>query len=635
MTRAIDFMGVTEMKRFIVVPCLALLVLVQQFASAAETGELDIRRAVPDNVYLLVYGKHNPERDFQAQYYEDVWQTVQETEIIQDVVNLVTKSLSDEDVEKASAVIDEIRGAAEPIDIKALADCQEIIYSQRFVIAADQQQPSVPTADHLVLLRLTPEVAASTAEGIVNLLKLAEKYSQGDLPVQTSEENGATITTLMTPPPLPMQPTVAVIGDVLLISSSRDMADVSLAMLLGQDETASKFDDPRLKEALSKLPEPEDSLVFYDGRTQFDNMGRLGSMIRQMAGGDPEAAKVAGLIDLLFQELSVFDYEVTVEYTEGNHNCSASYGKLLPNVEDKMFVQMLSGGEPFEKWYEWVPADALSYSLHTGINLHPVYERVLAVVREQFPEAEQGLAQFEQLQKQYDVYLDRDILQAFSGEFVSVSLPASAMSGKSVTALRCQKPERIKELIHRGFDALQQIPAVQQQGIKLEEVEGLDGFEKLVVPMLQAFQVAPLIGFQDGWMYIASDPDAMKEVLAARSGDAETIESTESFQQFGMEIDGPVKSVSYKNLAESTRQTAAAVNQIGTMAPMFLAMAGQNADPADLEPVQDVLKLLPDLAKIIAKFDFLEAQMSVSQQGDEPGSYTKRAVTIVRAPDAE
>ena len=32
----------------------------------------------------------------------------------------------------------------------------------------------------------------------------------------------------------------------------------------------------------------------------------------------------------------------------------------------------------------------------------------------------------------------------------------------------------------------------------------------------------------------------------------------------------------------------------------------------------------------IAKFDFLQAKMSVTQTGDAPGTYTKRTVTVVR-----
>jgi len=62
-------------------------------------------------------------------------------------------------------------------------------------------------------------------------------------------------------------------------------------------------------------------------------------------------------------------------------------------------------------------------------------------------------------------------------------------------------------------------------------------------------------------------------------------------------------------------------------------MAGKEASQEDLKPVQDVLRLLPSVARIVAKFDFLEARLSVTQDGDEPGTYLRRTVTLVRAPE--
>jgi hypothetical protein len=38
------------------------------------------------------------------------------------------------------------------------------------------------------------------------------------------------------------------------------------------------------------------------------------------------------------------------------------------------------------------------------------------------------------------------------------------------------------------------------------------------------------------------------------------------------------------------------------------------------------------VAKIVEKFDFYEAKISVTQDGDQPGSWHKRTATMVRAP---
>lgn len=610
------------MRRMLFAPCILLLAMAQYVVAA---DAVDVRRGVPEDVYMIVYGKHNPERDFQRKYYEDVWKTVQETQIIDDVIKIVTSQMDADDVTAAKNVIDELREAAKPIDFKALANAEEVVYAQ------SMQMSPIPTSQHLVIVHVTPEAAASTAEGVRNLFTLVEKYTNGQIALTESKEGEASVYGLSLPPQSPMQPAVAQLGNLFVFCTSKDMLEKSLQMLADGKGT-SKFDDPRLKEALAKLPEMEDSMVFFDGKALFTALRGLGSFMQTMAAGDPNVERVAKILDKVWDDVGIYDYEVTVEYTDGNLNRTAAYGKLLPNTEDATLRKMLSG-QSFEKWYGWVPAGALSYTVSRGVNLHPLYERIMSILKEDVPESAQGLEQFEAIQNALDVHLDEDILQAFPGEHVAVTLPATnGGQPQTVIAFRCEKPDRIKELINRGMEALQNIdvPQIQAQNLKLEDSKDLEGFQELSAAMLSAFQVRPVIGFQDGWMFVGSSAKAVKQVLDAKAGEGKTIESTEAFQKLKLDVEGPVESIVYTNTAENTHNLAQAVNQIGFMAPMIMAAAGANASPEDLKPVQEILGLLPDVARIINAFDFLEANVSVTQAGDEPGTYTKHSVTVVR-----
>ncbi|MHC4401120.1 MAG: hypothetical protein ACYTG0_15700 [Planctomycetota bacterium] len=612
-------------------PLWMVLAVVAPSAMAARAAEpLDVRRAVPAEAYLAVYGKHNPERDYQAAYYEEVWNTVRETRIIERAVKIATDRMSAEDIAQAEAILDELREAAAPIDLEAIAACPEGVYAQTM---------EFPGIHHLVVLRFAEEgSAASTEQGVKNLLGLVEKYTNGAVPVRTSEKGGAVVTTLVIPPPIPFQPTLIRIGDVLLFSTSHQLAQRSLDMLTG-GEGPSKFDDPRIQEALSHLPEPEDAVMFYDGKLQFSELRAMGNFIRAVSGGDADAERVAGLLEWIFDEAAILDYEVTVEYTEGNQNRSAAYGKVVPEAEGKLLMQMLGSGEAFENWHAWVPADAVSYSLSTGVNLHPAYEKIVAEVGKRFPEARSELDEFERWQAEVDFHLDRDVLQAFSGEYVSVSLPAESsltFGGQdSVLALRCHKPERIRELMQRGIDALAEVPFLKAQQLRLAECDDLEGFEEVSVLILAPFGVRPVIGFHDGWMIVGSNASAVEKVLEAKAGNGPTIVDSDAFKQLQMEVEGPVYSISYTNLAEQTRQIAQTLNQVGTFVPMALAMAGAQSGDDDLEPVQEVLALLPAVAQIVAKFDFLEAKVSVTQGGEDPDSYIRRSAIVVRAPSGD
>lgn len=600
------------------------------WASAAEPKPMDLRRGVPADVYMVVYGMHNPERDFQREYYKEVWKTIEQTQVFQRAVQIVASRLSSDQVEKAKSVLQEIQEAAAPMKLEWLAQSREVIYAQRMAVAPG----SPPVGQHLLIMRLTPEAAGQTHQAIHNLFALAEKYSQGKIPVRRSTEHGAAIVTLGLPDKMPFRPTAIRLADVLWVASTEELGRQSLAMMV-RGQGASKFDDPRLQQALRHLPKPEDSLVFYDARQQFAQMRGLAGFLRSAGRSDPKVGRVADLLDWIFEEAAVVDYEVTVEYTEGNLNRQVAFGKIMPGAEHKTLAKVFGSGKPFDDWQRWVPADAISYSLTTGANLHPLYQRMLEVLPQRFPETKPVLAQFEAIQEQIGVDLGRDLLEAFSGECVSVSLPAkpsfSSQAGREkVLATRCTKPERIRQLLHRLVDKLNENPAFAAQQLRLQKSEALEGFEELSALVLAGFGVKPVIGFRDGWMMIGSSAEAVERVLACRSGQGPAITQTHAFQQFRLEVDGPVRSIAVRNLAEDTRQMAQLLHQAGAMAPMILAMISAKAKPEELKLVQDVLGLLPSVGKIVSKFDFLESQLTVTQNGPEPGSYLRRTVTVIR-----
>jgi hypothetical protein len=607
--------------------CLLFFLVVAKGAQGAESqAAVDLRRAVPQDAYLALYHRHNPERDFQHAYLQEIYDTVQETRIIPRFLDILTSRIEEEHLEEAKSVIEQLRAALEPIDLYAILNSKEIVYAQTM---------QIPTSQHLVLLRTTPEAAASCCEAVENLFRLVTRRAQGNVTVQITTEGSIEVVTLRLPPKAPFRPTIAHVDDVVLFSTSEEMARQSLAMLAGRGGQ-SKFDDPRLVEALRRLPEPEDSVAFFDGKLLFTQLRAMGQFVRTHHGSDPKAERIAGLIETLFDQVGIIDYEVTVEYTEANRNCSATLGKLLPDAEGKWLAKALASGQPFENWHQWVPADATAYSLSTGVNLHTLYEAIEGIVRDRIPELAEGLEHFEQLQKKLDVHLDRDILQAFSGESVSVSFPPaqpSLLGGQdTVVAMRCHKPERIRELLHRLVDHVQQHPVAKTQQLELAECQELEGFEELSATILATFGAQPVIGFRDGWLIIGSGASAVKKVLDTRAGGGATIAQADGFKQFHLDIHGPVHAISYTDLAQSTRQVALMLRQVGAFVPAVVGMVGAQQDSEEMKVVQQLLGLLPSVGTIVSKFDFFQAKLSVTQAADEPATYLRRSVVLIGPP---
>lgn len=587
----------------------------------------DLREAIPTDMYLAIHGKHNPERDYQAQYYEDVWKAFEQSRIIERIGQIIQARMSDDDVAGMVAFRDAVKQALAPIEWKKLGGISEMVYGQRFEKYATQ---------NVLILRCPDGSAASLAEGIGNLMAMADEKAGDHLNVVQDSHAGARISTLQLPPDVPYSLVIGVRDDLFIYSSSVDLAKQSLD-LLDNPNSASKFEDPRIAEALQHLPAPEDALIFFDGKELFRQTRGLVDFIRQVAPESDDAQSFAGLLQNFLSDVEILDFEVTVEFTEGFRNQTAGYGKVVEGYKETLAGRMINDQHPFSDWDKWVPADASGFKLDSGANLHPLYDWVTTKLPEAFPGTEEIFDEFKTIQEQYDVHLDKDILQSFSGQSVSITLPGPMTplgpSAKSVTFLRCQNPDRVRDLIHRGIEALQKIPQVRAQGLTIAESAQLDGFEEIrATPFVMMGGMTPVFGFRDGWLVFGTHTDAVQKVLLTRGGEAETIASSETFTQFGLDITGDVTDISYSNTGESIRQMSMGLQQVGAMLPMIMAMSGQQQGGPDLTPVQDILGLLPSVGRIIGKFDFIESKLNVTQPGPEANTWVSRSVTMIRPP---
>ncbi|MEP3477647.1 MAG: hypothetical protein ABJZ55_00220 [Fuerstiella sp.] len=611
------------MKRIVRATCLALLSV--SFLPSATMAD-GLMEAAPNDAYLAIYRKHNPERDYQKAFFAEIRQTVEDTKIVDKFFAAIQKQVPPDQFAQFEAIKNQLMQAVAPIDWDAAMDSSESLYIQTM---------EIPSTHHLVMARMADGGAASMVEGLTNLLKLAEAASQGQVPVVETEIGGIMMTGMGLPPGLPMNPMFGATEDgMFLFTTSPALMEQCLALM--EDPSAvSKFDDPRVATAIQQLPKWEDAIVFFDGQKLFTELKGLEAFIQGVGAGNEEAIRVSELLGKVFGEIDVLDFELTVEYTDGHQNRSATYGALRDGYEGTAVGKMFVDQEKFENWSGWVPESATAWSLNSGATLAPLYAWAMEVIPATFPEAEDGLAQFQAIQDQFDIHLYDDILTGFSGESVSVAFPgpvtAFGPTAKSVTYLKCDKPDRIEALVNRGIEVLLQIPQVKQQGLSMSPVSGMDGFQQLNFPMFAMMQIQPVMGFKDGWMVLASHPDAVQTIEMTRDGEAPTIESSEKFSAFNLPIDGPIAATSYVNTGQQTRDMAKGLQSVGSMLPMIIGMAGGGGGGGpDLSKAADFLNLLPDLGRIVAKFDFLDSTLTVTKPGASAGTYMRESVTLIK-----
>ena len=600
--------------------------LLSTLAAVGTPGQVvqaDLKEAIPTDMFLAIHGQHNPERDYQQQYYGEIWETVQETQIIEKVSALISARMSDDESAQASQVRDALTAALEPVEWEKL-EPKEIAYGQKL---------NGPMVEWLLLLESQPGGSASLLKGIRNLLELGAKASEGNITLTDHETNGAKLILVGLGGGSPISPVFGIRGDTFIFCSSPELAETGFTLLDNPSE-ASKFDDARVAAALKHLPAPEDALVFFDGRMLSGQLSGIPAFIKGVARGNEEAIRVADLLDKAMSQLIAVDHEISVEYTDGNRNVTESVG--YPSAEGASTVagRMLGGQKQFEDWTRWIPANTTGFSLSSGANIQPLYAWVTNEVKQAFPGSEEFFVELAGAEEMLDVKLDEDLLSSFSGETVSISAAGGfspfGSTSKSIFMTRCSNPARINQLLDRAWDAVKNQPELQSQGISVAESSTLKGFRELKASFLALLGGAsPVIGFEDDWMVASSHSDFVTTLRKMRAGEGKAFADTERFTRFGLEIEGPVRSVSFSDTGKSIRDTATGLQQAGAMIPLALSMTGQSQQ--DLEPVQEVLTLLPSIGRIVGKFDFIQSSFSVTQHTDD-GGWKSRSVTLIRPP---
>jgi hypothetical protein len=603
------------------------------FAIAATVAHgADIRRAAATDSHMAIYAHRNPEREAQREYMARTLQIIKDERIVERIGAIVESRVPADKLAQGKSAWQELQTALAPVNWTALTNAEEYVVVQAMV------GKQVPTNNTLVAVKMSRDDAEACQLGVVQLLQLIAKWTGDDLKVETRRAAGASFTVLEAPPNFPFQPAVARFDDLLLVSTHSVLLEQSLAQL--QDASLpSKFDDPRLKEGLSQLPPYEDSLMFLDGRQLFGRMREIASVIEKLGANDPGAKRAASLVNGIVDQVAILDYQVRVEYTQGDQVRTAQLVRMVDGYRETLLGRAVSQGKPIEDWRRYVPADAIAFSFSSGISLHEVYHGVTKFIREQFPESQPGFEKFARIQENVGLDLDRDILQAFSGEFMSVTVPVARPDGSTrsatVFATKCQSPDKIRDLISRGVEALAKIPAVQAQQLKLVDSAELPGFAELQAAFFPLFGVKPVFGFTDGWMVVACQPAAVEKVLAVRAGTSASIADSPELKALGLDVSGPILAANYSDVGAQVRRTAEAIDGVGAVAPMFVGMIAAKASPEDMKTMQEAVGLLPSLAKVVRTMDFFGHKLNVTWSGPLPNSLLTEAVLELKIPSTE
>ncbi len=242
----------------------------------AEPPEFTLANAVPNDVFLLVNARHNPEREFLDTYWKDVLDTAMESGVCDDLWALLGTLLEEGQMEEVTRLRQRATELMENLDCTALVS-NEMAFAERLnpPITQGEKIVFVGPPDMVWLLRGAPGSAEKNYEALRAMLEalveeinhFAGNEGQG-LMVEQREQGGTKLArvnllAMVTPVPT-LSIAVAQHEDVVFMTLGDQMLEDVIGLLNGDGAKPALAAEKRFKAAFADLPPAEDSRVFFD-----------------------------------------------------------------------------------------------------------------------------------------------------------------------------------------------------------------------------------------------------------------------------------------------------------------------------------------------------------------------------------
>jgi|GEM_PF-4263466 len=602
------------MKRSLLRSMLPIL-LVVLFCGAAAAGS-ELGRAVPDDVFLYIHGKHNPERDFLKPKYDAIKQAFRDSGVIEEAINLLLGQFEGEEKDKAGQVIHKIQGLIYGVQWSHLIE-HESVYTQKM---------EVPSPPHLFISRMDKEKIPPVMEGIRKIMEEIKLLNEAIL-IKDEEFMGARVTSLSCCG-IPQALNMATIDDTLWLSSSTGFLKTALRRYKENKVEGSILANPLLVKSQKKLHAWEDEIVFFNFKNMMEGYKGLMGFVSVAAAKDPEAAAKIMLISDIIDQFGVYQCLTSITYMDKNKSYEETL--LLYNEEDKekTLHQIFFRPGTVKDYQKFVPANATGFKASPGISLAELYGFIRQYVTEKVPNGAEIVAKVAAQEEAIGIKIEEDILSWMDGSYISISIPALNPSpfggGDAVFLMGVSDREKGSATIEKLTGMLMGLLAGSENGPKLE-ITPLAQFEKYqlrsislaTIPFIQ-----PVYGFVDNHFLLATSPGAVESIMAVKDGKAKNIKDNEKLKQCGKLPSSGISSVSFKDKENSAAEMAS------ILAGLSFAGAFIPAENKETAIVKSVLTLLAKLAPVVQKYDFTLAEMSYCSM--LPDGQLSRKVTVYK-----
>lgn len=642
--------------------------------SLAFAGQLPARftlgQYVPEHAWFFIHAANNPERAWIEQQWCEVFDALKNSGIDRDITTLVMSALTDEDRAKADTTIQKVTNLVQGVRWSDLA-------AKEFVFA-EGVTPTTYAYGYVGLARGAENSGQANITGLVAILNEIASMS-GKIKLVESKRNDVELWSLrlgindageaaFVVDLLRRGDIIGLVAEVSMgprsAASSQTLEDV-LGLMAGQTGKKSILSHPRFQEAIALVKPPQDSLAYYDVKTFLGDFGGMFTNISAKvaaakhaakkdgdkkavegkepsaangaapAGNEDDDAKAFSILKKVLAMCNVLDYSITTVETQGRRELTHVAVRIQSGKESSPLAGAFLLRKPFERFDQYIPADATGFQVNGFVDLGAIYKIVMEFVAAEIPEGKEFVSMINAKLAEIGFDPQRDIFDWWSGEMISIDLPAAVVTpmggADSVHLFRVKNPELARSKVNAAIDALTGHLKGKGQMLMVSPAKiDAEGFREITHPMVAMF-IRPVVGVNGEWLIIGSSAAAVNKCLAVASGKAPSIRDNKRFSAEGLIPTGPVVGVSFKDTSNRGQELAGMAGMAGMVGGM--AAAGIPDEPQTRQVkqmVQSALGIIMKLGPILQKIDFYSSESSMTTYD---GSLTVRSESVITYKD--
>lgn len=317
---------------------------------------------------------------------------------------------------------------------------------------------------------------------------------------------------------------------------------------------------------------------------------------------------VKQLIDRLANAAGILDYAATVETTDGYSVRAESVTVLVADAESRPIYPVFGRREPLTDFDRYLPQETVSFSVSSGVDLGELYKFIEDTFRAVGPKGQELLTKWAELQAEYGVDVQEDLVSWIDGGCVSVTLE----DGRgSVWLIKVTDEQVAREKVAAAVEflstklaeAMAKNPALVMLAVRTSPVlhEQLEGFENL------HFAVSPqpvVWGVTDRHLIFGTSADAVALCLDTAKGEHPSVRDNARVMAEALVPSGPFTSVTLtdrRGLGDELATTIGVISMVGGMAGAFIP------DPEARGVIAKIAGMLAKLTPVVRKIDFYKS----------------------------